>query len=776
MLQKSTSSTKDITIKGGIQTHLEHDSAQMHVTGEAIYVDDIREPEGTLHAHLVLSPIAHGRIKKIQLDKVLTSPGVVDVITASDIPGTNDFSHTALGDDRVFSNKIVEYHGQVIFAIIAETLFAARQAAKVAIVEYHELPPVLTIEQAKALNNYIIPPRTLKRGDPKKMIQHAKHKLSGRLRNGAQEHFYLEPQISLAVPLEHGNLKIYSATQDPTAVQTIVSRILDCPASALSVKVRRMGGGFGGKETVPTHFAAITAIAAHKLGRPVKCRLDRDVDMLVTGKRHEIFTEFNVGFNDNGTIEGIVLDLHGRCGCSMDQSDAILNRAIYHIDNCYFLEHVRATCHAWKTNMVSGVAFRGFGTPQAMLIIERILDAIARQLSLDPLEVRKINFYERKIRNTTPFMAEVKDNILDRLVPELINKSNYYARRDQITSFNNTSNILKKGIALTPIKYGIGFGPNFLNQAGALIHIYADGSIHVNHGGTEMGQGLHTKVLQVVANELQVDANRIKICATATDKVPNTIATAASSGTDLNAAAAKQAAKKIKKRLLKFAMGKFNVSNKQVKFLPNRIQAGNREISFDDLVHEAFMNRVSLSATGHVKLGENIYDAVTMTGQPHRYYVYGAAVAEVLVDTLTGENKTTRVDILHDVGQSLNPAIDMGQLEGGFIQGMGWLTTEEIVWDEKGKLKTHAPSTYKIPTCSDRPDEMRMAFVDWNQNKEESIFKSKAIGEPPLCLAISVLAALSDAIASKIQTKDFLGLNAPATPEEILMTLERGYS
>jgi len=760
-------------ISGGIRTRLAHESGEKHVTGSAAYIDDMPEPRGLLHLYPYLGTRPHARITRLDLSRVEAASGVHCVVTMDDVPGTNDFSHGGLGDDRVLSGDLVEYSGQILFAVAAETRAQARDALALVEIEYEDLPTILSVDAAKAANSFHTSPRTLARGDSARFIESASHRLSGRISNGGQEHFYLEGHISVAVPKEDGEVHLYCATQDPSAVQGIIARILAQPSNTVTVEVRRLGGGFGGKETTPTHIAAIAAVAAKKTGKPVKLRLDRDDDMLATGKRHSFFTDFSVGFDNSGRVEGIELEIHGKCGSSMDQSEPVVNRAVFHSDNCYYLENFKATCHYWKTHTVSSNAFRGFGSPQGMLIIERIMDRIARHLGKDPLDVRKVNFYERNGRNTTPFGADVNDNLLDRLIPEIVESSDYYARRKEIEAFNENSPCLKKGLGLTPIKYGVGFGLNFLNQGGALLHVYADGSLHINHGGIEMGQGLHTKVGQVVAEELQVDVERIRVSATSTEKVPNTIATAASSGTDINAAAALNAAGKIKTRLTDFLCEKYAVPRKQVVFLPNRVRVGNQEISFDQLAGQAFMNRVSLSATGHYKSPENEYDPVAMTGQPHRYYVYGAAVAEVLVDTLTGESKVTRVDILHDVGKSLNPALDYGQLEGGFIQGMGWMTTEELVWDGDGHLKTHAPSTYKIPTFSDRPDDFRMAFVDWSTNIDDSVFRSKAIGEPPLCLAICVLSAMSDAVANTVQRNDFKGLNCPATAENVLMTLQR---
>ena len=758
-------------IIGGIRTRLAHDSAAKHVTGEAVYIDDMPEPRGTLHIHPVSGTPSHARITRLDLDAVRRAPGVRAVLTAADIPGENDWGHAGVGDDRVLSDSLVEYAGQIIFAVVADTVTVAREAAGLAVIEYADLPIILTVDDAMAAGATHIPPRTLKRGDAKSAIAGSPHGLSGRFSNGGQEHFYLETQISLAVPKEDGQVHLYCSTQDPSSVQSLVAKVLALPANAVAVEVRRLGGGFGGKETVATHYAAIAALAATVTGHPCKVRLDRDDDMRMTGKRHDFTSDYSVGYNDDGRITGLEVDLHARCGNSIDQSIEVLARAAFHIDNCYYLEHLRATCHHWKTNTVSAVAFRGFGTPQGFLLIESIIDRIARHLGLDPLAVRKTNFYGGDGRDTTPFNALIPHATLHRLVEEIELSSGFALRRQAIDAFNATSPILKKGLALTPIKYGCGFGVTFLNQGGALLHVYKDGSLHLNHGGTEMGQGLHIKVAQVVAEVLQVDVEHIRISATTTEKVPNTIGTAASSGTDLNAGAARNAALVIKQRLTDFLAEEFNVPVEQIVFRPNRVAVGNQEMSFPDLAGMAFMNRISLSAAGYFRAEKGIYDPVAMTGEPHRYYVFGAAVAEVILDTLTGENKVTRIDILHDVGKSLNEAIDYGQLEGGFIQGMGWLTTEEVVWNQEGRLLTHAPSTYKIPACGDRPDDFRMKFVDWTDNIEDSIYHSKAIGEPPFCLGISVFSALSDAIAAVSPRAS--AIDAPATPERILMALTK---
>ena len=755
-----------------IYRSLAHESARKHVSGEATYIDDIREPIGTQQIHPVTSTRAHARIRELDLTAVEAVAGVTAVLTAADIPGTNDFGHAGLEDDRVFAGELVEYVGQVIFAVVAETLDIARQASALAQLDYEDLEPSVTAAQALEHGQLLGPPRRMEQGDWRTALDGAPRRLSGRLETGAQDHFYLEGQVSLAIPKEDGDVFIYSSTQDPTAVQHMVARILDKPANAVTVEVRRLGGAFGGKETQATHFAAIAAVAALKTGRAAKCRLDRDDDMRITGKRHEFFSNYEVGYDEAGRIHGLDLSLAMRCGNSEDQSPYILDRALHHIDNAYFLENVRAVGQLCKTNTVSACAFRGFGTPQGFAIIERVIDEIAFSLDRDPLDVRKLNLYGEGERNVTPFGALVHDNLLPRLIAELEESSQYRSRRQSIRDFNAESRWLKKGIAFLPIKYGVGWGADFFEQAGALVHIYKDGSIHLNHGGTEMVQGLFVKCAQVLAHEFQVDEDRIKITSTTTDKVPNTTATAASTGTDFNGMAVQAAARKIAGRLKAFASRQFKVEEDQIVFLPNRVRIGNQEMSFDALIEAAYLNRISLSATGFYRTPDNDYDPARLRGQAHRYCAYGASVSEVLIDVLTGEHRVLRVDILHDVGRSINPAVDYGQLEGGFIQGMGWLTSEEVYWDDSGVLRTHAPSTYTIPACSDRPEDFRMKLVDWSENRVQSVYGSKAIGEPPLTLAVSVFSALTDAVASVTGYRLFPRLDAPATPERVLMAIE----
>jgi xanthine dehydrogenase large subunit len=771
MAERASPQAPSRRLVGGAHEAIPHDSAAKHVSGRAIYVDDIPEPPGTLHLFAGQAAIAHGRITRLDLDKVRAAPGVVAVLTAADVPGINDVSPVGANDDPIFAEGEIQFHGQVIFAVAGVTREAARAAAALAVVEYEETAPVLTIEEALAKESFVLPPHIMRRGDVAAALAEAPHRLKGRIEMGGQDHFYLEGQVSLAIPQEDGDVLIHCSTQHPTEVQHGAARALGRPDNAVTIEVRRMGGGFGGKETQAAQWAAIAALAAVKTRRPAKFRLERDDDMVMTGKRHEFRIDYDVGFDGEGRIQAIDFVQAARCGYSADLSGPIADRAMFHADNGYYLHNVRILSHRCKTNTASNTAFRGFGGPQGMVGIERVIDAIARHLDKDPLAVRKANLYGKGERNVTPFYQTVEDNILPELIERLEASADYAARRKAIEAYNAANPLLKKGLALTPVKFGISFTNTPMNQAGALLHIYTDGSVHLNHGGTEMGQGLFIKVAQVVAEELQVDIDRIKITATSTGKVPNTSPTAASSGSDMNGMAAQAAARQIKQRLIAFAAARHGVDASEVAFLPGRVRVGKQEIPFADFVRQAHQARISLSAAGFYATPKVHYDRDKAAGRPFFYFAYGAAVSEVVVDTLTGEYKVQRVDILHDVGKSLNPAVDLGQIEGGFIQGMGWLTSEELYWDEAGRLRTHAPSTYKIPSCGDRPADFRIAIME-GENREETIFRSKAVGEPPLMLAISVFAAISDAIASLAGYRLLPDLDAPATPERVLMAIE----
>ena len=759
------------SITGGVGAPIAHDSARLHVNGGAQYTDDIPEPRGLLHAALGISSRPHALIKKIDLSAVTAAEGVVAVMDASGIPGKNDFG-AVVADDPIFSPSVVQYVGQPIFAVAAETVDAARRAALLARIEYEDLDAILDADKAVREESFILPTETVRTGDSQSALKKSKHRLSGRVLLGGQDQFYLEGQIAMAVPREDGDFLIYSSTQHPGEVQHAVAHAIGKQSKDVVVECRRMGGAFGGKESQPALIACVAALLANKTGRPVKLRMDRDTDMIVTGKRHDFIIDYDVGFDKTGRINAVELTYASRCGMSADLSGAINDRTMFHSDNAYFLENATIVSHRCKTHTVSNTAFRGFGGPQGMFGIEYVVDEIARHLKVDPLDVRKQNFYGIDDRNVTPYKQKVEDNIILELTEQLERSSDYRARREEIRDWNNNSRILKRGIALTPVKFGISFTATHLNQAGALLHIYTDGTVHLNHGGTEMGQGLFTKVAQVVAEELQIDIDRIKITASDTSKVPNASATAASSGSDLNGKAAQNAAIAIKERLVRFAAEHFDTAPETVTFENNRVKVGKHDLAFSELVKLAYMARTSLSATGFYKTPKITYDRATFSGRPFYYYAYGAAVSEVIIDTLTGENRVIRADLLHDCGKSINPAIDLGQIEGGFTQGVGWLTSEELWWNENGELKTHAPSTYKIPTCSDLPVDFRVTMLESAANREETIHRSKAVGEPPLMLCLSVFHAVKDAVASIDDYKQSPCLNAPTTPESILKSID----
>ncbi len=748
-----------------------HDSAVRHVAGDAIYVDDMPEPRQLLHVWPALSPHAAARIVSLDTKRVAQCPGVVVVLDAHSVPGINDCSPT-VGDDPVFAEGRVDFSGQVLFAVVAESEVQARMAGNHAAIEYELEEPILTIEQALKRDSFVLPDSSIHRGDPKRAIQSAPNQRSGEIRCGGQDHFYLEGQVAMAVPKEGGDMVVYSSTQHPSEVQLLVAKVLERPLHSITVEVRRMGGAFGGKESQAAQWACIAAIAAEKTGRAVKVRLDRDVDMLATGKRHDFLYHYRVGFADDGRILGLELQMASRCGYSADLSMPINDRALLHVDNAYFIENISVTTRLCRTNTVSNTAFRGFGGPQGMFCIERIIDEIACHLQLDPLQVRRRNYYGKRTRNTTPYGMKISDFILPELTAELIRCANYDARRKRIRQLNQENPILLRGIALTPVKFGISFTMTHYNQAGALVHVYTDGSIHLNHGGTEMGQGLFTKVAQVVADEFSVPLETVKIAETNTSRVPNTSATAASSGSDINGKAAQAAARTIKNRLIEVAVDAFGVNKHDVWFVNGKVIAGRHAVAFRDLVELAHKARVSLSATGHYKTPKINWDRKNMTGHPFYYFGYGAAVSEVVIDRLTGEYRLTRVDIVHDAGCSLNPAVDLGQIEGGFVQGAGWLTSEELWWDAQGSLKTHAPSTYKIPACGDVPEAFNVQIWQSGRNAEHTIYRSKAIGEPPLMLAISVFSAISDAISSVSNYHHWPTIDAPATPERVLMAID----
>ncbi|HHJ35167.1 MAG TPA: xanthine dehydrogenase molybdopterin binding subunit [Gammaproteobacteria bacterium] len=753
---------------------VKHESAHKHVSGEAVYVDDQLAPANVLYAYVGLSTVAHGRVTRLDLSRVKAAEGVVEILTLDDVPGHKDIGPVFPGDPlMVNEGGEIEFYGQVLFAVAATSQRLARSAARLAEVEYDTLEADVRIEQGLDRNSFVRPSHTQKCGDATQALRDADHRLQGEMHIGGQEQMYLEGQASLCIPAEDDGMLVYTSSQNPTEGQKLIAEVLNVPINRVTVDMRRMGGGFGGKETHANQWACLAALLARKTGRAVKIRLARADDMLATGKRHHFFTRYEVGFNDDGRIAGLDMELSGGCGMSPDLSDAIVDRAMFHSDNAYFLPAAHIVGHRVKTHTVTNTAFRGFGGPQGMVSIENIIDNIARALGRDPLEIRKCNFYgDDDNRNVTHYGQKVEQHIIPDLVDRLEKTSDYQLRRRQITAFNKINTVFKKGLALTPVKFGISFTVTHLNQAGALIHIYTDGSIHLNHGGTEMGQGLFTKVAQIVANEFQVDIDTINCTATRTDKVPNASPTAASSGSDLNGMAARDAAQKIKRRMVMFAVEHFGVREDEVIFADNQVSIGDEVMRFSEFAQLVYMNRVSLSATGYYRTPKIHYDRETAKGRPFYYYANGAAVSEVLIDTLTGENKVLRVDICQDVGDSINPAIDIGQVEGAFIQGMGWLTTEELVWGEDGRLQTMNMAGYKIPAIGDTPPEFNVELLPDSPNLEATIFHSKAVGEPPLMLAISVWSAIRDAISSIKDYRYSPSLDAPATPERILAACE----
>lgn len=784
--QKNTYVGKSIT----------HESAHLHVSGKANYVDDIPEVEGTLYAGLGLAEIAHGKIINMDLSAVWQAEGVVSVLTGIELLHNN--CGPVVADEPIIATDTVSFFGQVIFVVVAKTYQQAQQASRLAKVTYEALEPILTIEQAIARQSWILPPVQITAGDANAKLAVAPYRLQGMAQVGGQEHFYLEGQICYAYPKEEDMLQVLCSTQHPTEMQLLISEAVGYGMHQVSVEVRRMGGGFGGKESQSAQWACITAILSVKLKRPVKLRLDRDTDMIVTGKRHGFAYQWDVGFDEQGMILGLYIQLASNCGSSTDLSGPVNDRAICHVDNGYYLDAVTIDSLRCKTNTVSNTAFRGFGGPQGMFPIEYIMDDIGYALDIDPLIIRQRNFYtamseqagidfsaenidEIAPRSRTPYGTYVKDNILPDLVSKLAEHCDYFTRRETIKSFNEQSPIIKKGLALTPVKFGISFNATLFNQAGALVHIYTDGTILVNHGGTEMGQGLYSKIRQIVAHEFSLDLSKIRLSATDTAKVPNTSATAASSGTDLNGKAAQAACINIRNRLKTFAAELANTKPNQVQFKDGYIYASGQSWQFAEFIKLAYQARIQLWDSGFYKTPDIHWNPVLRYGRPFFYFAYGAAASEVAIDTLTGESKVLRVDILHDVGNSINPAIDIGQIEGGFIQGMGWLTSEELYWVPEGRkqghLFTHAPSTYKIPTATDMPKIFNVNLYD-NQNLENTIHRSKAVGEPPFMLALSVFSALREAVSANITTpilqngikvKPFL--SAPATPEAILQAI-----
>ncbi len=755
-----------------VGSSLPHDSARLHVTGEAIYLDDMPEPPHLLHAAIVHSPHAHARILGIDATAALALPGVKAVITARDIPGVNDVG-PILHDEPALAEKIADYHGCPVAAVVATSHALAVRARDLVKVDYEVLPAILSLAEARQAESYVSAKQHMCFGDAETALAKAPQRLQGRLNVGGQDHFYLETHIALAQSSEPGHWHITTSTQHPSEVQQHVALALGVPQAAVTAEVRRMGGGFGGKESQPTIIAVIAAVAALKTGQPVKLRLNRDDDMIITGKRHDFEIEWDVGFSAKGELLGLKAVLATRGGNVADLTPPVLTRALCHLNNCYFIPHVDAIGLPLKTNTVSNTAFRGFGGPQGMIAAEAIIDQIARHLGEDRDIIRARNYFSPSRGMTMPYEQVVDDMIADQLMAALARSADLEQRKQEVATFNAAHRWRKRGLATMPVMFGISFNMPSLNQGGALVHVYKDGSILVNHGGTEMGQGLYTKVAQVVAEGFGCPMEAVVPSATRTDKVPNTSATAASSGSDINGAAALKAVQEIRSRMARVAAHEWGVEAESIVFSKGEVRSDPHSMSFAALATLCWAKRVSLSAEGYYATPGVSWDGPKMKGNPFYYYAYGAAASEVEIDVLTGENRVLRTDIIHDCGASLNPALDKGQIEGGFVQGMGWLTMEELFWNAQGHLKTHAPSTYKIPGSRDVPPDFRVHLLDNAPNRKETVFRSKAVGEPPLMLAISVWLALRDAVAACDPTgsKPIL-LDAPATPERILAAIE----
>ncbi|WP_338563488.1 xanthine dehydrogenase molybdopterin binding subunit [Erwinia sp. E_sp_B04_8] len=759
-------------IQSGVGKSNKHESADKHVSGEALYIDDKLELPGLLHLCPKLSIHAHARILGINTEPCYAIPGVVQVVTWQQVPGELDIGPLEPGDP-LLAKELVEYVGQVVLVVAAETPDAARQAAEAAIIEYEVLTPVLDVKEALEKQHFVQQPHVHQRGDAGAALARATHRLKGEFHIGGQEHFYLETQVAMVIPGEDRSLQVFSSTQNPTEVQKLVASVMGLTMNKVTIDMRRMGGGFGGKETQAAGVACLCAVAARLTNRPVKMRLARRDDMQMTGKRHPFYVRYDVGVDQDGRFCGVKIDLAGNCGYSLDLSGSIIDRAMFHADNAYYLGDALITGYRCRTNTASNTAYRGFGGPQGMVAIEQIMDHIARELRLDPLEIRKRNYYGKQDRNITHYHQQVEGNLLDEMTETLETSSSYAARRKEIQAFNSGSPWLKRGLALTPVKFGISFTSSFLNQAGALILIYTDGTVQLNHGGTEMGQGLNTKVAQIVAEVLQIDVDQIQVTATDTGKVPNTSPTAASSGADLNGKAAQNAAEILRDRLTEMLCRLHQCQPDDVSFSNGIVRVREHYFTFPDVAQMAWLNQVPLSATGYYKVPGIHYDRQAGRGTPFYYFVFGAACVEVIIDTLTGEYRLLRADILHDVGASLNPAIDIGQVEGGFVQGVGWLTCEELVWNEKGRLMTDGPASYKIPAIGDVPADLRVTLVENRKNPKETVFHSKAVGEPPFMLGIAAWCALQDAVASVGNYQQHPLLDAPATPERVFWGAER---
>jgi xanthine dehydrogenase large subunit len=765
----------------GIQqgTDVIHESAHLHVTGSATFTDDMPELAGTLYAALIMSPVAHGELigDGIDRDAILKEHGVVAVYTAKDIPGENNCG-PIVHDDPFLAVGKVEFLGQAVAVVVAREMLYAREAAHKAKVLVKELPPILTIDEAMAAQSFVMPAKGITRGNASEAIAKAPRKVKGSTETGQQEQFYMEGQITYAVPREDGQLTLYSSTQHPDGNQREAAAALNLSTNDVEVICRRMGGGFGGKEGNASIFSQSAALAAFKLQKPVKLRVNRDDDMMITGKRHDFRIDYEVGYDDEGRILGADITLLSRCGYSTDYSGPVNDRACLHIDNCYFIPNLKLISHRCKTNTQSATAFRGFGGPQGMFGIETIIEQIANDIGKDPLDVRLLNIYKDPAVSGNPasmvtqYGQTIADWVGDKVIDQVASEAKYRERRNSVNAFNKVNKRRKRGLALVPLKFGISFTATMLNQGGALLNIYMDGSVSVNHGGTEMGQGLNTKMAQVCADGLGIDLSYVRVTGTDTQKVPNASATSASSGADINGAAIMNATAQMRARLAPVAANMLGCKETEVNFANNMAHGGGKSVEWTALAKQAWMERVGLSVAGFYMTPEIKYDFATLTGHAFYYYCYGASVSEVEIDTRTGEYWVKAVDIVHDAGKSINPAIDKGQIEGGYVQGMGWLTMEECIWDKKGKFLTHGPSTYKIPVAGDIPEHFNVTLFD-GSNLKPTPFNSKAVGEPPLMLALSTFFALRDAVSASADHKTVVHMSAPATPEKILMSCEK---
>ena len=765
----------------GIQqgTDVIHESAHLHVTGSATFTDDMPELAGTLYAALIMSPVAHGELigDGIDRDAILKEHGVVAVYTAKDIPGENNCG-PIVHDDPFLAVGKVEFLGQAVAVVVAREMLYAREAAHKAKVLVKELPPILTIDEAMAAQSFVMPAKGITRGNASEAIAKAPRKVKGSTETGQQEQFYMEGQITYAVPREDGQLTLYSSTQHPDGNQREAAAALNLSTNDVEVICRRMGGGFGGKEGNASIFSQSAALAAFKLQKPVKLRVNRDDDMMITGKRHDFRIDYEVGYDDEGRILGADITLLSRCGYSTDYSGPVNDRACLHIDNCYFIPNLKLISHRCKTNTQSATAFRGFGGPQGMFGIETIIEQIANDIGKDPLDVRMLNIYQDPAVSGNPatmvtqYGQTIADWVGDKVMTQVATEAKYRERRNSVNAFNKVNKRRKRGLALVPLKFGISFTATMLNQGGALLNIYMDGSVSVNHGGTEMGQGLNTKMAQVCADGLGIDLSYVRVTGTDTQKVPNASATSASSGADINGAAIMNATAQMRARLAPVAANMLGCKETDVNFANNMAHGGGKSVEWTAVAKQAWMDRVGLSVAGFYMTPEIKYDFATLTGHAFYYYCYGASVSEVEIDTRTGEYWVKAVDIVHDAGKSINPAIDKGQIEGGYVQGMGWLTMEECIWDKKGKFLTHGPSTYKIPVAGDIPEHFNVTLFD-GSNLKPTPFNSKAVGEPPLMLALSTFFALRDAVSASADHQTVVHMSAPATPEKILMSCEK---